>query len=130
MIKKMLFLLVIILIGFGIFYLYQDSNQLKVSYSRVKQTDYYEKILTTVIVLLEGLTKIKTEVSGKIIDLMSIEGDEIKAGQVLLKFETIDVFLDLKQVEANYSLAKARYDEIINTTCPTSQRAVSSGSVG
>jgi multidrug efflux pump subunit AcrA (membrane-fusion protein) len=96
MIKKMLFLLVIILIGFGIFYLYQDSNQLKVSYSRVKQTDYYEKILTTVIVLLEGLTKIKTEVSGKIIDLMSIEGDEIKAGQVLLKFETIDVFLDLK----------------------------------
>ncbi|MDD3656896.1 MAG: hypothetical protein PHI72_09090 [Atribacterota bacterium] len=53
--KKDIFLLVIILIGFGIFYLYQDSNQLKVSYSRVKQTDYYEKILTTLACIISAV---------------------------------------------------------------------------
>jgi HlyD family secretion protein len=119
--KKIIILLVIFIIGLSVFYLYQRSNPQEVTYIRVQQVDYYDKILTTGTVLLEGLTEIKTEVSGKIVELQAVEGDEVKQGQILLKFETIDVYLDLKQAEASYSLAKSRYDEIVNTTCPTSQ---------
>jgi len=122
MVKKLFILLIILLIiGFGGFYFYQRSNPQEVSYVNVQQADYYDKILTTGTVLLEGLTEIKTEVSGKIVELKAVEGDEVKQGQILLQFETIDVYLDLKQAEASYTLAKSRYDEIVNTTCPTSQ---------
>ena len=121
MYKKITVILIILIIGFGLFYISQKSSPQVVSYILVEQTDYFEKILTTGTVLLEGLTEIKNEVSGKIVELQAIEGDEVKQGQVLLKFETIDVYLDLKQAEASYSLAKSRYDEIVNTTCPTSQ---------
>ena len=121
MYKKLFILLIVILVGFGGFYFYQRSNPQQASYARVQQVDYYDKILTTGTVLLEGLTEIKNEVSGKIVELQAVEGDEVNQGQILLKFETIDVYLDLKQAEASYSLAKSRYDEIVNTTCPTSQ---------
>jgi len=122
MVKKLFILLIILLIiGFGGFYFYQGSNPQEVSYVHVQQADYVDKILTTGTVLLEGLTEIKTEVSGKIVALEAVEGDEVKQGQTLLRFETIDVYLDLKQAEASYTLAKSRYDEIVNTTCPTSQ---------
>jgi len=121
MYKKLFILLIIIFVGFGGFYFYQRSNPQEATYIRVQQVDYYDKILTTGTVLLEGLTEIKTEVSGKIVELQAVEGDEVNQGQILLKFETIDVYLDLKQAEASYSLAKSRYDEIVNTTCPTSQ---------
>ncbi len=121
MYKKLFILLIVILVGFGGFYFYQRSNPQEANYTRVQQVDYYDKILTTGTVLLEGLTEIKTEVSGKIVELQAVEGDEVNQGQILLKFETIDIYLDLKQAEATYSLAKSRYDEIVNTTCPTSQ---------
>jgi HlyD family secretion protein len=121
MYKKLFILLIIVLVGLGGFYFYQRSNPQEATYIRVQQVDYYDKILTTGTVLLEGLTETKTEVSGKIVELQAVEGDEVNQGQILLKFETIDVYLDLKQAEASYSLAKSRYDEIVNTTCPTSQ---------
>jgi len=121
MFKKLFILLIILIIGFGGFIFYQRSDPQEVNYINVQQVDYYDKILTTGTVLLEGLTEIKTEVSGKIVELKAVEGDEVKQGQILLQFETIDVYLDLKQAEASYTLAKSRYDEIVNTTCPTSQ---------
>ena len=121
MFRKLFILLIILIIGFGGFYFYQRSDPQEVSYIQVQQVDYYDKILTTGTVLLEGLTEIKTEVSGKIVELKAVEGDEVEQGEILLQFETIDVYLDLKQAEASYTLAKSRYDEIVNTTCPTSQ---------
>lgn len=121
MYKKLFIFFFIVMIGVGAYFFYLQSTPQEVTYTRVQKTDYYEKILTTGTVLLEGLTVIKTEVSGKIVDLLAGEGDEIEMGQVLLRFETADVFLDLRQAEANYTLAKARYDEIVNTTCPTSR---------
>ena len=121
MFKKLFILLIILIIGFGGFIFYQRSDPQEVNYINVQQVDYYDKILTTGTVLLEGLTEIKTEVSGKIVELKAVEGDEVEQGEILLQFETIDVYLDLKQAEASYTLAKSRYDEIVNTTCPTSQ---------
>ena len=125
MYKKFLIFLFILIIGLGGFYFYQDSNPQEVNYIQVQQVDYYEKILTTGTILLEGLTEIKTEVSGQIVGLQAGEGDEVKKGQILLRFETIDVNLDLKQAEASYTLAESRYNEIVNTTCPTSQEQYS-----
>lgn len=119
--KKLFIILIILSLGIGGYFFYQWSNPIEVSYIQVQQADYSEKILSTGTVLLEGLTDIKTEVAGKITDVQAIEGDEIKQGQVLLQFEKSDVFLDLKQAESSYALAKSRYDEIVNTTCPTSQ---------
>jgi len=131
MVKKLFILLIIlVIIGFGGFYFYQRSNPQEVSYVHVQQVDYYDKILTTGTVLLEGLTEIKTEVSGKIVALEAVEGDKVKQGQILLQFETIDVYLDLKQAEASYTLAKSRYDEIVNTTCPTSQEQYRQAQLG
>lgn len=120
--KKLIIILFILMIGLSAFYfLYQRSNPLEADYVRIRQVDYNEKILTTGTVLLEGLTEIKTEVSGKIVEVFFDEGDEVTRGQILLKFDTTDVLLDLKQAEASYTLAEARYDEIVNTTCPTSR---------
>ncbi len=121
MVKKIIIFLFILMIGLSAFYFYQRSNPQEVNYTRVQQVNYNEKILTTGTVLLEGLTEIKTEVSGKIVEVLAGEGDEIKKGAILFRFETTDVYLDLKQAEASYILAESRYDEIINTTCPTSR---------
>jgi len=121
MFKKLFIILIIIGVGIGGYYFYQRSNPLEVTYTQVQRVDYYEKILTTGTVLLEGVTDIKTEVSGKIIEVRTGEGDEVQQGQTLLQFEKNDILLDLKQSQASFSLAKARYDEIVNTTCPTSR---------
>src|SRR6056297_3640112 len=109
MFKKLFILIILLIIGFGGFYFYQRSDPQEVSYIQVQQVDYYDKILTTGTVLLEGLTEIKTEVSGKIVELKAVEGDEVEQREILLQFETIDVYLDLKQAEASYTLAKSRY---------------------
>jgi HlyD family secretion protein len=109
------------MIVLGAFFFYQFSTPNEVNFTKVQQVDYFEKILTTGTVLLEGLTEIKTEVSGKIINVYVDEGDTFEKGKALLKFNTTDIYLDLQQAEANFSLAKSRYDEIVNTTCPTSR---------
>jgi HlyD family secretion protein len=121
MFKRIFIILIIFGVGIGGYFFYQRSNPLEVSYIQVQQVDYSEKILSTGTVLLEGLTDIKTEVSGKITEIQALEGDEIRQDQVLLQFERTDVLLDLRQAESSYNLAKSRYDEIVNTTCPTSQ---------
>jgi HlyD family secretion protein len=120
-VKKILIIFIILIIAVGAFYFYQRSTPKVVNFTRVEQADYFEKILTSGTVLLEGLTEVKTEVSGKIVDVYVDEGDIFKKGQTLLRFDDTDVNLDLKQAEASYTLAQSRYDEIINTTCPTSQ---------
>ena len=120
--KKIIIILFILLIALSAYYfLYQRSRSLEVEYTRIRQVDYEEKILTTGTILLEGLTEIKTEVSGQIVEVFFDEGDEVTRGQILLRFDTTDVSLDLKQAEASYTLAESRYDEIVNTTCPTSR---------
>ena len=119
--KKILIILFILMIVLGAFYFYQRSTPNEVNFTKVQQVDYYEKILTTGTVLLEGLTEIKTEVSGKIINVYVDEGDTFEKGKALLKFNTTDIYLDLQQAEASYALAKSKYDEIVNTTCPTSR---------
>ena len=119
--KKILIIFFILIIVLGAFYFYQRSTPKEVNFTNVKQVNYFEKILTTGTILLEGLTEVKTEVSGKIVDVYVDEGDTFKKEQALLKFNTTDVYLDLKQAEASYTLAKSRYDEIVNTTCPTSR---------
>ena len=122
MIKKILIIFILLVsLAAGFAYLKPPAKAPLVSYTTVAKDDYYETILSTGTVVLEGLTDIKTEVSGKIVNLFVKEGDEIAKDQILLEFETIDILLDLQQAEANYILAKARYDEIVNTTCPTSQ---------
>ena len=119
--KFIILLFVLIIIGSGAFYYFQQSKPLEVNYTNIQQADYFEKILTTGTVLLEGLTEIKTEVNGKIVELKAKEGDEVQNGQILLQLENTEVYLDLQQAEASYTLAKSRYDEIVNTTCPTSR---------
>ena len=119
--KKILIILIILISALGAFYFYQRSTPKEVNFTKVEQVDYFEKILTSGTVLLEGLTEVKTEVSGKIVDVYVDEGDTFKKGQALLRFDNTDVNLDLKQAEASYSLAQSRYDEIVNTTCPTSR---------
>ena len=119
--KKILIIFFILIIVLGAFYFYQRSTPKEVNFTNVKQVNYFEKILTTGTILLEGLTEVKTEVSGKIVDVYVDEGDTFKKGQALLKFDNTDVNLDLKQAEASYTLAQSRYDEIVNTTCPTSR---------
>jgi len=120
-VKKILIIFIILIITLGAFYFYQRSTPKEVNFTNVKQVNYFEKILTSGTVLLEGLTEVKTEVSGKIVDVYVDEGDTFKKGQALLKFDNTDVNLDLKQAEASYTLAQSRYDEIVNTTCPTSR---------
>jgi len=120
-VKKILIILIILISALGAFYFYQRSTPKEVNFTKVEQVDYFEKILTSGTVLLEGLTEVKTEVSGKIVDVYVDEGDTFKKGQALLRFDNTDVNLDLKQAEASYSLAQSRYDEIVNTTCPTSR---------
>jgi len=120
-VKKILIILIILIIALGAFYFYQRSTSKEVNFTKVEQANYFEKILTSGTVLLEGLTEVKTEVSGKIVDVYVNEGDTFKKGQALLKFDNTDVNLDLKQAEASYTLAQSRYDEIVNTTCPTSR---------
>ena len=120
-VKKILLIVFVLIIAISAFYFYQRSSPKEVDFIRVKQVDYYEKILTTGTVLLEGLTEIKTEVSGKIVNVYVDEGDTFEKGKALLKFNTTDIYLDLQQAEANFSLAKSKYDEIVNTTCPTSR---------
>lgn len=119
--KKILIIFIILIIALGAFYFYQRSTPKEVNFTKVEQVDYFEKILTSGTVLLEGLTEVKTEVSGKIVDVYVDEGGTLKKGQALLRFDNTDVNLDLKQAEASYSLAQSRYDEIVNTTCPTSR---------
>ena len=119
--KKILIIFIILIIALGAFYFYQRSTPKEVNFTKVEQVNYFEKILTSGTVLLEGLTEVKTEVSGKIVDVYVDEGDTFKKGQVLLKFDNTDVNLDLKQAEASYTLAQSKYDEIVNTTCPTSR---------
>ena len=119
--KKILMIFIILIIALGAFYFYQRSTPKEVNFTKVEQANYFEKILTSGTVLLEGLTEVKTEVSGKIVDVYVDEGDTFKKGQALLKFDNTDVNLDLKQAEASYTLAQSRYDEIVNTTCPTSR---------
>ncbi len=119
--KKILIIFIILIIALGAFYFYQRSTPKEVNFTKVEQVNYFEKILTSGTVLLEGLTEVKTEVSGKIVDVYVDEGDTFKKGQALLKFDNTDVNLDLKQAEASYTLAQSRYDEIVNTTCPTSR---------
>lgn len=119
--KKILIIFIILIITLCAFYFYQRSTPKEVNFTNVKQVNYFEKILTSGTVLLEGLTEVKTEVSGKIVDVYVDEGDTFKKGQALLKFDNTDVNLDLKQAEASYTLAQSRYDEIVNTTCPTSR---------
>ena len=119
--KKILIIFIILIIALGAFYFYQRSTPKEVNFTKVEQANYFEKILTSGTVLLEGLTEVKTEVSGKIVDVYVDEGDTFKKGQTLLKFDNTDVNLDLKQAEASYTLAQSRYDEIVNTTCPTSR---------
>ncbi len=119
--KKTLIIFFVLIVAIGVFYFYQLSTPNEVNFTKVQQVDYFEKILTSGTVLLEGLTEMKTEVSGKIVDVYIDEGDTFKKGQALLKFDNTDVNLDLKQAEASYTLAQSRYDEIVNTTCPTSR---------
>jgi len=119
--KKILIIFIILIITLGAFYFYQRSTPKEVNFTKVEQVNYFEKILTSGTVLLEGLTEVKTEVSGKIVDVYVDEGYTFKKGQALLKFDNTDVNLDLKQAEASYTLAQSRYDEIVNTTCPTSR---------
>ena len=119
--KKILIIFIIFIIALGAFFFYQRSTPKVVNFIRVKEANYFEKILTSGTILLEGLTEVKTEVSGKIADVYVDEGDKFKKGQVLLNLDSTDVNLDLKQAEASYTLAQSRYDEIIKTTCPTSQ---------
>jgi len=120
-VKKIFIIFIILIIALGAFYFYQRSTPKEVNFTKVERVNYFEKILTSGTVLLEGLTEVKTEVSGKIVDVYVDEGDIFKKGQVLLKFDNTDVNLDLKQAEASYTLAQSRYDEIVNTTCPTSR---------
>ncbi len=119
--QKILIIFIILIIALGVFYFYQRSTPKEVNFTKVEQVDYFEKILTSGTVLMEGLTEVKTEVSGKIVDVYVDEGDTFKKGQALLRFDNTDINLDLKQAEASYSLAQSRYDEIVNTTCPTSR---------
>ena len=119
--KKFLTIFLVLIIGAFAFFFYQRSMPKEVYFTKPTQVDYFEKILTTGTILLEGLTEIKTQVMGRITDVYIDEGDTFEKDQVLLKFDTTDIVLDLKQAEASYSLAKSKYDEIVNTTCPTSR---------
>lgn len=118
--KKFIVIFFFLIIVLGGFLFYQRSIPKEVNYINPQQVDYFEKILTTGTILLEGLTQIKAEVSGKIVTVYTDEGDTFEKGQPLLKLDTSDVILDLQQAEASYALAKSKYDEIVNTTCPTS----------
>ena len=67
--KKILIIFIILIIALGAFYFYQRSTPKEVNFTKVEQANYFEKILTSGTVLLEGLTEVKTEVSGKIVDV-------------------------------------------------------------
>ena len=54
--KKILIIFIILIIALGAFYFYQRSTPKEVNFANVKQVNYFEKILTSGTILLEGLT--------------------------------------------------------------------------
>lgn len=59
-------------------------------------------------VRVEGVVKVAAEVSGRIVEVLAEEGDEVESGELLARFET-DVFeARLRQAQAQLDAARAR----------------------
>lgn len=61
---------------------------------------------------------VSSKISGKVIDVLVKEGDEVQAGQIIAKLDTRDIAAQKKKAEAALAVAQANYKKVLAGSRP------------
>jgi len=87
----------------------EETPAVKVVTLLIEKKEFKDRInLPAMVESFEDL-KVKSEVSGQIVDILVKEGDYVEKGQVLVKLDDRDYQLRLDSIEANYNLARLEF---------------------
>ena len=66
-------------------------------------------------VVAESKVQVPVKVTGTVVDLPIVEGMKVSAGDLLVKLDSQEYEIELKQAEASVQVAKARYEELLQS---------------
>ena len=103
-----------LLIGFNI----NKSGAKTSDYMKVKRQNIVSTITGTGIIISENTSTVKAELSGKIVLSNYKEGDAVKQGDIVAKFNEEDFETKVKQAEVSHLNAKNKIDNIKEKEIP------------
>jgi multidrug resistance efflux pump len=59
------------------------------------------------------IVSVSSKIAGRVTEVLTAEGDAVKAGQVLARIDSREITAQKLQAEAALAAAKARYDEVL-----------------
>ncbi|EAX49020.1 secretion protein HlyD family protein [Thermosinus carboxydivorans Nor1] len=75
---------------------------------------YTTKYVTTDDARISGtIVNVSAKISGKVVELLVKEGDQVKAGQIIARIDNREILAQKAQAEAALAAAKARYEEVV-----------------
>lgn len=90
----------------------------KVDYIDAKAKDYARTLLCTGRVALEESAQIRAKVSGTLTEIKKSEGERISSGEVLAVLDSSERQLELAKAQSDLTLARAGYENLINSDYP------------
>lgn len=94
------------------------SRPAKVYYIDAKAKDYARTLLCTGRVALEESAEIRAKVSGTLTEIKKSEGERISSGEVLAVLDSSERQLELAKAQSDLTLARAGYENLINSDYP------------
>lgn len=111
--KKIIWAVVILVAASILTYKIKTGGQTaEVELAKAAKGDIVEYIEETGVVMLEEETEIYSATAGKVIQVTKNPGEEVKAGEVLVKLDNSDLQLQIKALKAQKLSVTAQFDEV------------------
>jgi HlyD family secretion protein len=108
--KKVIWIgLIIVIIAIAAYSLTASKQAITVDMAAVEKGNIEEYIEETAVVQLENETAIYSTEGGKVLEIMAEIGQEVKAGNVLLRMDAQSIELQIKNLEAQKQSIAAQY---------------------
>jgi len=113
--KKILIpiILVLALVGFIVFQLVSNGGESEFTLAKVQPGNVYQEVLETGSVKTSGKVNLGFKNAGTIEQIYVSVGDEVWPGRALVKLETNQLAIELREAEANLAIAQAKLDQLL-----------------
>ncbi len=101
-------LLLLVLVFAAYKYFNKTDDSIAVEIEKVKKRDIYETVTASGKIFPEKEVKISSDVSGEVVELYVVEGDSVKAGQILAKIDPDAYVSAVERGKATVNNAKAQ----------------------
>lgn len=114
---KLIATILLILLGSGAYFLYQKNTQsgstVEYNTTTVSKGMLISSISGTGQVSSSNQVDLKPKVSGNIITLAVVKGQEVKKGDLIARIDNRDAVLELKEAQSSYENAQLALDELL-----------------